>query len=429
MERLGLFVILAILLPPVSFAKGRDKDKVPACTAVYTIIQQDTLGNVQQGLKNPKSVKWVKNMEKKYPDVCYAPPGAPTVKTVFFIDITPASYNGTRIVSNTDTQTNHTPIQGDVQDEYGNQVGTLDGTVTSTTTTTTRQRVPYSFQYGIYTLTVESIAPDGRITARHRFQQAGIYHTMYGIPLGGRGHHPAKAVIEDAIKWIHGDGLADPLQTISPEPDSKPAQGLPERSEPDCGATSEEDARREANAWANTHPEYHPTPENAQKIIAYMESHRLCPTQQNFDTAYNAVREQGARSNPTPLDQIMPASTDVGAPTSAPARPAESAAGPSKTKPQTTVLMLGGRGGTFNDRFAAECPKVGMVFPSERDWPDFPQFSVALVEQPGPAWILFLTNSKGMYVVLAPENDVDGAVRRACNIVKKPESASWVPME
>ena len=61
-------------------------------------------------------------------------------------------------------------------------------------------------------LTVETFDSDGKPVVRRRFQQNGIYRTMYGVPLGGRGHHPAKALIEDAVKWIHAGGLANSLQ-------------------------------------------------------------------------------------------------------------------------------------------------------------------------------------------------------------------------
>jgi hypothetical protein len=43
--------------------------------------------------------------------------------------------------------------------------------------------------------------------------QDGIYRTMYGIPLGGRGHHPEKALIEDAVKWMSAGGLSNPYQS------------------------------------------------------------------------------------------------------------------------------------------------------------------------------------------------------------------------
>lgn len=91
---------------------------------------------------------------------------------------------------------------------YG-ETATYEGTQTSTSSTA----VPYSFEYGKYLLTVETFGEDSKPVVRRRFEQNGIYHTMHGVPLGGRGHHPAKALIEDAVKWIHEGGLNDPFQT------------------------------------------------------------------------------------------------------------------------------------------------------------------------------------------------------------------------
>jgi hypothetical protein len=200
----------------VTFAKTKDNGR-PPCATVYTVIQQDTLGNVRQGLSNPKNVKWVdKDLGKKYPDVCYAAP-EPSVETVFVIIVTPATYHGTRV--ETSTETHETPTSGTVtdttagSDTYGQQVGTYEGTTTTTSTSSTA--VPYSFDYGVFTLTVETFGRDGKPVVRHRFQQKGIYRTYAGVPLGGRGHHPAKALIEDAVKWIHAGGLEDTLQGVA----------------------------------------------------------------------------------------------------------------------------------------------------------------------------------------------------------------------
>jgi hypothetical protein len=66
---------------------------------------------------------------------------------------------------------------------------TIKGTARDITAfSTSSTAVPYSFEYGKFTLTVETEAPDHSWTAHHRFEQDGIYSTMYGIPLGGRGH-------------------------------------------------------------------------------------------------------------------------------------------------------------------------------------------------------------------------------------------------
>jgi hypothetical protein len=61
---------------------------------------------------------------------------------------------------------------------------------------------------------VERRDSDGKLEVAHRLQQKGLYNTLYGIPLGGRGHHPVHAVIEDALKWVNAGGLTDPKQSI-----------------------------------------------------------------------------------------------------------------------------------------------------------------------------------------------------------------------
>jgi len=198
-------LILMLLTIPVGVAaKNKDNGRLP-CATTYSVIQEDTLGNVRQGISKAKDLKWAdKDLEKKYPDVCYAAPD-PSVKTVFVITVAPATYNGTRVVTSTDT----TPTSGTVTDTDGN-TATYQGTQTTTSSTA----VPYSFEYGKFMLTVETFGADGKPVVRRRFQQNGIYRTMYGVPLGGRGHHPAKALIEDAVKWIHTGGLADSLQGV-----------------------------------------------------------------------------------------------------------------------------------------------------------------------------------------------------------------------
>jgi hypothetical protein len=199
-----VLILMLLAIPVGAAAKNKDNGRLP-CATTYSVIQEDTLGNVRQGISKAKDLKWAdKDLEKKYPDVCYAAPD-PSVKTVFVITVAPATYNGTRVVTTTDT----TPTSGTVTDTDGN-TATYQGTQTTTSSTA----VPYSFEYGKFMLTVETFDADGKPVMRRRFQQNGIYRTMYGVPLGGRGHHPAKALIEDAVKWIHAGGLDDPLQSV-----------------------------------------------------------------------------------------------------------------------------------------------------------------------------------------------------------------------
>ena len=199
-----VLILMLLAIPVGAAAKNKDNGRLP-CATTYSVIQEDTLGNVRQGISKAKDLKWAdKDLEKKYPDVCYAAPD-PSVKTVFVITVAPATYNGTRVVTSTDT----TPTSGTVTDTDGN-TATYQGTQTTTSSTA----VPYSFEYGKFMLTVETFGADGKPVVHRRFQQNGIYRTMYGVPLGGRGHHPAKALIEDAVKWIHTGGLDDSLQSV-----------------------------------------------------------------------------------------------------------------------------------------------------------------------------------------------------------------------
>src|SRR6185437_5163554 len=155
-----LCLLVAVLpLPTAGWAK---KKPTQACTIPFSIIEQDSLGNIQQGV-NPKTLKWLtKDLQKKYPDVCYRPPD-PSVKTVLVIVIVPGTYNGTRVIS----QSN--PSSGTITNNQGEDVGAYSGTNQSSTA------VPYSFEYGKYVLTVETLRPHHEVTVRHRFEQNGIY--------------------------------------------------------------------------------------------------------------------------------------------------------------------------------------------------------------------------------------------------------------
>jgi hypothetical protein len=197
-ERVKKLTLVLLLLSSAAWAKG--KAQGPPCAVKFSVVQKDTLGNVQQGVQG-KALKWLEtDLEKKYPDVCYATPDQ-VVTALFYIAVEPATYHGTRIVDTSST------TNGNVMDNEGDSA-TYQGTTNSSTV------VPETFEYGKFTLTLETMSPDRKAIARHRFQQDGIYRTLYGIPLGGRGHHPQQALIEDAVKWIHEGGLEDPLQTL-----------------------------------------------------------------------------------------------------------------------------------------------------------------------------------------------------------------------
>jgi hypothetical protein len=206
--------ILILFCATALAAAAKDSPAIP-CQVYFNVISQDRLKNVSQGLSAENAEWFQKKMEKKYPGACYAKP-AQSAPIVFFITITPDTYHGTRIVDNTSSHTSESPVTGTIRDEDGN-VSHVNGTVETTTTTTSSTAVPYSFEYGIFTLTVERRRSDGKFDTLQTFQQKGLYKTLYGIPLGGRGHHPFHAVIEDATKWVNTSGLADHWQ-ISSQP-------------------------------------------------------------------------------------------------------------------------------------------------------------------------------------------------------------------
>jgi hypothetical protein len=196
---------LAVTLCPVLAFCQQSPTPPPGCVVTFTVMTEDLLKNVKQGLM-PKDAEWANKLTKGYPGVCYVEP-AQKPSAVLYISVTPDTYHGTRTVANTSTASG--PVHATVSDQNGN-TSQVNGT--QETTTTSYDRVPYSVDYGIYTLLVERQMGDGRFNVLHTFQQKGLYSTYYGIPLGGRGHHPAHAVIEDAVKWLSAGGLSDPTQ-------------------------------------------------------------------------------------------------------------------------------------------------------------------------------------------------------------------------
>lgn len=177
------------------------------CT-YFTVVTVDKLNNVKQGL-SADGLRWFeKNLAKKYPGACYVAP-VPSVPIIFYITVAPAVYHGTRVVQQSSTESN--PISGTVTGQDGT-TSQIDATERATTTSSTA--VPYTVEYGIYTLSIERRRSDGTFQVEHRFQQKGLYNRLYGIPLGGRGHHPVHAIVEDAARWIDRGGLLDQTQGV-----------------------------------------------------------------------------------------------------------------------------------------------------------------------------------------------------------------------
>lgn len=203
-------IVVAVLLSFLSLQLLAEQHKpVVPCQTKITVVTEDHLNNITQGLSK-KEAKWFeRKIEQKYPDVCYVAP-APHVALVFFIAVTPAVYHGTRVVRN--TETHDAPVNATVNDQNGN-TSNITGTVQQTTTTS--MAVPYAHNYSAYTLSIEEIHPDGTAKVLRRFQQAELVLTL-SFSTKGANDKRFRRVIEEAARWVHEGGLTNPLETVAP---------------------------------------------------------------------------------------------------------------------------------------------------------------------------------------------------------------------
>jgi len=206
--KVSAFVLLCVA--------GVSAQTKPSCI-YFTVVSWDKLDEVTLGL-SAADVKWFqKTIAKKFPTICYAEP-ALAVPIVFFITVAPQVSHGTQVVDQISTQTK--PVSGTGTDQAGNASQASGGEVATTTRSTA---VPYSDEYGIYTLSLGRRLSGGKFDVAHTFQQKGLYNTLSGAPLGGKGHNAFHTVIEEAVKWMKAGGLTDPKQSASqpPEPAEK----------------------------------------------------------------------------------------------------------------------------------------------------------------------------------------------------------------
>ena len=154
--------VLALLVLLCSSAYGQQLANSPAlgCVVSFAVATQDTLKNMKWGL-SAKDVEWAYKLLKKYPGVYYTN-STSQAHAVLFITVTPDTYHGTRTVTETSTTTSAS-----------------DSTKDSTTTSS--HEVPYSVDYGIFTLLVERVQPDGNLRTLQTFQQRGLYNEIYAL--------------------------------------------------------------------------------------------------------------------------------------------------------------------------------------------------------------------------------------------------------
>jgi hypothetical protein len=163
---------------------------VQDCKVAFAVVYLDRLNNTNNGIP-AKNVKDVEKKLSKYGDVCYA--GDKKADLVFFIHTTPAVYHGTRVYTDTSTST------AAVTDGNGNS--TAAAASTSSTTA-----VPYTVDYSVFILDIESQQPDGSYKIFRTLDQKGLYNTMYGIGYG-KGKHPIPNVIDAGARWLHENNL------------------------------------------------------------------------------------------------------------------------------------------------------------------------------------------------------------------------------
>jgi hypothetical protein len=163
---------------------------VQDCKVAFAVVYLDRLNNTNNGIP-AKNVKDVEKKLSKYGDVCYA--GDKKADLVFFIHTTPAVYHGTRVYTDTSTST------AAVTDGNGNS--TAAAASTSSTTA-----VPYTVDYSVFILNIESQQPDGSYKILRTLDQKGLYNTMYGIGYG-KGKHPIPNVIDAGARWLHENNL------------------------------------------------------------------------------------------------------------------------------------------------------------------------------------------------------------------------------
>ena len=160
------------------------------CKVTFGVVYLDRLNNTNNGIPQ-KSVKDIEKKLSKFGDVCYAGDKKPDL--VFFIHTTPAVYHGTHVYTDNSTSA------AAATDGNGNSAAAA---ASSSTTTA----VPYTVDYSVFILDIESPQPDGSFKVIRTLDQKGLYHTMYGIGYG-KGKHPIPNVILAAAQWLHENNL------------------------------------------------------------------------------------------------------------------------------------------------------------------------------------------------------------------------------
>ena len=180
------FWALPVILSAVAIAQT-------PCKVQFSFVFKDDLNNFKQGFTKDTEKWFAKKIANKYPDVCYSSNAQPLV---LFVRAEPATYHGTRTVSN----------QGTITDSDTGQ---------TVARTQTDQTVPVTVPYHVLYLSIERKEAGDKWIVLHNFRGQTLHPTMYGICT--HNCSPQRHLVESAVKWIHDGGLTDPTQsTLNP---------------------------------------------------------------------------------------------------------------------------------------------------------------------------------------------------------------------
>jgi len=188
----------ALFAIPVSCLAFASPKTVPVCKVTFQVVYLDRLNNSNVGIPQ-SSLKDIEKRLSKLDDVCYAGGSDTKGDLIFFIHTTPATYHGTRVI------TNNSSAAAAATDGNGGSAAAASSSSSSTA-------IPYRVDYSNFILDIEISQPDGTFKVLHTFDQKGLYNTIYGIGYG-KGKHPIPNVIEAGAKWIHSENLGGQSKT------------------------------------------------------------------------------------------------------------------------------------------------------------------------------------------------------------------------
>lgn len=180
---LALLAVAGTALAPAATAVT--PASAAACKVQFSVVQEDTLGNINAGFSK-KKLKWYEHhLAKKYPAVCYIAPGPSDSLFLYFGAASGLAYFTT------------------------GRVG-ASGSYTASTLPTRRTA---------WTLSIIQRQANGHWQVRCRFapkiSRKRLFLVIATDGLGAIGLSQRKSIFTQAIKWLATGGLTDPMETAA----------------------------------------------------------------------------------------------------------------------------------------------------------------------------------------------------------------------